>query len=80
MCDNAAVTWKIVVTKMTPCDALPLPPPSPVPPPFRPPRPVPAAPKQMRRGCDVLKWDWRRVAECGWITGVFRQTEDRESN
>lgn len=76
MFDNAgaAVTWKILVTKMTPCDARP------PPPPFRPPRPVPAAPKQMRRGCDVLKWDWRRVAECGWITGVFRQTEDRESN
>lgn len=29
MCDNAAVTWKIVVTKMTPCDAPP-PPSSPV--------------------------------------------------
>lgn len=41
---------------------------------------IQTASKQTHGGWDVLKWDWRRVAECGRITGVFRQTADRERN
>lgn len=40
--------------------------------------PVQTASEQTQRGGrDALKWDWRRVADCGRITGVFRQTADR---
>lgn len=68
--------------KTTRCHALPTPPSlvPPLPSPTSRPHPIPTASKQTHRGWDVLKWDWRRVAECGRITGVCRQTADRERN
>lgn len=69
--------------KGTRCIALPTPPsfvPLSPPLPDSRPFPIPTASKQTHRGWDVLKWDWRRAAECGRITGVCRQTADRERN
>lgn len=51
----------------------------PLPPPLSP-HLVPTAPKRTQWAWDVVKWDWRRVAESGRITGVCRQTADRERN
>lgn len=44
--------------------------------------PIPSQlhPKQTHRGWDAPEWDWRRAVECGRITGVCRQTADRQRN